>query len=964
MGPGDTAFVDNGSYLGFDVDGVHGSSGANITIKALPGASAVVTVTTDRSDNRDTIYVCSSSYIVLEGLRSFYANRAAMRVSQSDHIAARNCTFGNNAVWGIFTDFSYDLLVEGCDLFGSGSQHGVYFSNSGDRPTARNNTIHDNSGCGIHMNGDASMGGDGLITGALVEGNVIYNNGRSGGGGINMDGVQSSVVQNNILYNNHASGIVNFKGDGSSGPMLNEFYHNSVDMASDARWALQISDSVGTVKVRNNILYDRNPGRGGLALGSATDVANVDSDYNIMDRVTPDGWNTVLTLAQWQAQGHEAHSFSATPASLFVNDAAADYHLKDGSPAIDKGQSLPYVTSDKEGKGRPVGNCSDIGAYEWGTPVPPDTTPPAAIMDLAITNVTLTTMELNWTAPGNNGTAGTAFSYDLRYQRGNAGVFDWKNATRVSGVPAPLPAGTREGCRVPNLLPGTDYYFAMSAKDKSNNTSPLSNLVMATTLRLVPDIYMSQADLTFSDDAPMEGDIIFVTAAFHSVNLTRVVNLTVGMLVDDLTAAQRTLVFNTTTGGAAFDWTAGAGNHTITIQLDPNNTIEETDRTNNNATRTIRVKERPPPPLPDLFIAPSDMSFSKETPVEGETVNITALVHSAGLERNASVEVALLVDDNLTAARGVVFNGSSVAGAGFNWTAAGGKHRMAVAIDRGNGIAEADESNNAAMKWITVALPDLSIAPSDISVPAKSPMEGTVLDLTATVHSVNLTREAAVTVELQVDGVAVDERTVLLNATTVPVRFCWTAKIGEHDLTIRVDSKDILKEDNEANNAATVHLSVRERPATPRLDLWLGPGDIVFSAVRPSERQNVTITATVHVANLTQGTDIRVDMLVDGIAAGSISGALAVPATSKAVQFNWTAVKGSHNITIGVSALGGVVEADQTNNNASRELSVLKAPGPHAEGMSAFTVVGIGIILIAIAAAVSAAVRSSRRKGG
>ena len=31
------------------------------------------------------------------------------------------------------------------------------------------------------MNGDASMGGDGIITGALIENNIIYNNGVRGG---------------------------------------------------------------------------------------------------------------------------------------------------------------------------------------------------------------------------------------------------------------------------------------------------------------------------------------------------------------------------------------------------------------------------------------------------------------------------------------------------------------------------------------------------------------------------------------------------------------------------------------------------------------------------------------------------------------------------------------------------------------------------------------------------------------
>ena len=110
----------DGSYLGFDVNDIHGAAGAPITIKAQ-GTGAQVVPTTDRSDNRDTIFVTFSSYIVVDGLRSFGANRAAVRVDQSPNVTIRNGVFGNNATWGIFTDFSDDLLIENNECFGSGT---------------------------------------------------------------------------------------------------------------------------------------------------------------------------------------------------------------------------------------------------------------------------------------------------------------------------------------------------------------------------------------------------------------------------------------------------------------------------------------------------------------------------------------------------------------------------------------------------------------------------------------------------------------------------------------------------------------------------------------------------------------------------------------------------------------------------------------------------------------------------
>jgi hypothetical protein len=365
VGPGDTILVADGAYKGFDVRDLNGLAGSPIIIKAQ-GTNAIIQKTTDRPDNRDTIFITFSSYIVVDGLRSFNANRAALRVDQSPRVTIRNCVFGNNGTWGVFTDFSDDLLIENNETYGSISEHGIYVSNSGDRPVVRGNFSHHNRGAGIHMNADVNSGGDGIITGALIEKNVIYENGVGGGAGINMDGVQGSVVRNNVLYNNHATGIALFQIDGAEGPKGNKVFHNTVHQASDGRWALLVWRAWGNNFVGNNILYHPNAARGGMNFLSSADVMNTTSGYNILDRITPDDGGTVYTLAQWKSQGHEPHSFSATPASLFVNSAVGDFHLAASSPAIDRGFTLAGVTQDRDGNPRPLGASSDIGAYEAG----------------------------------------------------------------------------------------------------------------------------------------------------------------------------------------------------------------------------------------------------------------------------------------------------------------------------------------------------------------------------------------------------------------------------------------------------------------------------------------------------------------------------------------------------------------------------------------------------------------------
>jgi parallel beta-helix repeat protein len=116
--------------------------------------------------------------------------------------------------------------------------------------------VHDNHANGLHFNGDESLGGDGLIQNALVEGNVIYGNGAGGGSGINMDGGTGGTIRNNLLYDNHASGISLYRIDASAGASDNprRQQHDHVN-AADGRCVREHQDgSTGNV-VRNNILY-------------------------------------------------------------------------------------------------------------------------------------------------------------------------------------------------------------------------------------------------------------------------------------------------------------------------------------------------------------------------------------------------------------------------------------------------------------------------------------------------------------------------------------------------------------------------------------------------------------------------------------------------------------------------------------------------------------------------------------
>ncbi len=113
---------------------------------------------------------------------------------------------------------------------------------------------------------------------------------------------------------------------------------------------------------------------------------------------------------------------------------------------------------------------------------PPDDTAPAAITDLAVTATGTTYVKLSWTATGDDGTEGIAFSHDLRYSTGTINDDNWTTATQVTGEPSPETSGQTQSLTVSGLSQGTSYYFALKAMDNAGNESLLSNVTNTTTL--------------------------------------------------------------------------------------------------------------------------------------------------------------------------------------------------------------------------------------------------------------------------------------------------------------------------------------------------------------------------------------------------------------------------------------------------------------------------------------------------
>ncbi len=109
-----------------------------------------------------------------------------------------------------------------------------------------------------------------------------------------------------------------------------------------------------------------------------------------------------------------------------------------------------------------------------------DTTPPAAVINLASHGSTRTRITLTWTASGDDGSVGTATAYDLRLATEPITPGSWDEAAPVA-LSSPFSAGSSEEFTVTGLVKDTGYYFALKVGDEAGNWSALSNVLPAAT---------------------------------------------------------------------------------------------------------------------------------------------------------------------------------------------------------------------------------------------------------------------------------------------------------------------------------------------------------------------------------------------------------------------------------------------------------------------------------------------------
>jgi len=374
---GDTVIVRSGTYTGFRITDKGGTPAAPITLQSETKGAANVNVVGSVMHGSmmefESTYGAGIGYWIIDGFsvdgtaQPHSAYRCGIDMRGMTNMTVRNCTVHDCYKTGIFPAYCDYAVIENNTSRNNG-EHGIYDCNSSDYGVNRSNVCYGNVSNGIQCNADVTGGGDGIMTGWLLERNKLYNDAN----GFNLPGLVYSTFRSNLIYDVTSKGFSIYGGEGALCANNLRILNNTLVMKSTAYYAIFMLDDKdpGPVGMRifNNIIYHYGDASGrGMICPATRSFTDIQSDYNCVGNwFGVDDNATTLTLAQWRSTyGLDTHSIQAADTALWVSPSTKDFHLKSTSPARDHGTTLTDVPDDFAGMSRPQNGVYDIGCYEY-----------------------------------------------------------------------------------------------------------------------------------------------------------------------------------------------------------------------------------------------------------------------------------------------------------------------------------------------------------------------------------------------------------------------------------------------------------------------------------------------------------------------------------------------------------------------------------------------------------------------
>ncbi|MFN8589390.1 MAG: S8 family serine peptidase [Candidatus Eisenbacteria bacterium] len=333
----------------------------------------------------------------------------------------------------------------------------------------------DDNGHGTHVSGTiAAVGNNGIgVTGVAWHARLVglkFLN--SSGGGSTADAITA------ILYATRIG--VRVLNNSWGGSQYSQALRDAIVLANDA--GIVFVAAAGNAGSDNDV---RPTYPASYELPNIITVAATDRD----DQLAPfSNWGAISVdlaapgvdiYSTWPLRAYQRLS-GTSMATPFVTGACA--LLLGRHPDMPPDQVRQRVLATADRLPGLAGRCVSGGRLDlWLAVSEPDTIPPGAVGDLAVESVGSTSLDLTWTATGDDGSDGRATRMELRWS--TAPLTD---ENYLGGVPAaltpPLDPGSTEHARLYGLPIATTVYVAVRALDEFGNPGPISNVASATTL--------------------------------------------------------------------------------------------------------------------------------------------------------------------------------------------------------------------------------------------------------------------------------------------------------------------------------------------------------------------------------------------------------------------------------------------------------------------------------------------------
>ncbi|MBR9682354.1 MAG: S8 family serine peptidase, partial [Candidatus Aenigmarchaeota archaeon] len=368
-------------------------------------------------------------------------------------------------------------------------------------------------------------------------------------------------------------------------------------------------------------------------------------------------------------------------------------------------------------------------------------------------------------------------TYDIKYNP-SSGLYE--------GIISPSTAG-----KYPISLVVTDIDGLTTSKSGSVNVYGIE-----------PDLKINPSDIITGEISA--GISKTISLNVHNMGKTKAENVTVLIDVGRHTIENKIDVGLDSYTTTEFNWTANYGVQTIKISLDPENNINETDKTNNNASKSIFAYDVTAPIINSVYYLPEIIH-------EGDDVSLSVdITDNVGIKE---AKVLLKSEEVMLTLDGSVYKGTITA-------PSEGDYLLEItAIDTSNLQSILKTPIKVHSNAADISIDEVYINPKVLS------------DLKEGTFNVSLSNNGNsdadnFIVELLIDGFKVDSEEVSIEKSkSDTVKLKWNATYGNHNIKIKADSTGKIFESNESNNNYEKLISVVDITAPPAPIVNADPSD-------------------------------------------------------------------------------------------------------------------------------------------